>query len=56
MKEKDTEMVKYGVDENELVIQKTAGRADVVMPDQDLHVTSSDARVKIPWQKKRGKQ
>lgn len=53
MKAKDTDMIKYGVDESELDMEKTAGR--VVVPDRYTNAEATDPRIKIPWNKRKGK-
>ncbi len=51
MPDKDNVMVKYGVAEEELEIEKTAGRTTTT-PPQVEKVETTDKRVKVPWLKK----
>ena len=59
IKEADNEsMVKYGVSEEEINMEKTAGRVgitkkkdDVVMPDDNYTVSTSVPNLHVPWDK-----
>lgn len=56
MNDKD-EMVKYGVDESELVMEKTAGREEdkitSTIPERIISVGTTDFRATPPWHPRR---
>lgn len=57
MEKEPTVMVKYGVFEEEIDMEKTAGRGEdkvsVSIPDEEVVVTASDESLVPPWAKKK---